>query len=383
VAFSRNLYAWTNRIDPGKGMIRLVFGLGTRAVNRIGGDYPRMIAVSHPELRPEIGKQILKYSQKNIDLLDLESNELTTRPVREILTSRDYPNVDFLISTISEGFVNDPLYGSLDALPQNVLLTFNNLIKNTGLVKIMDEILTRLEKAWGQPVDTEFTATIDPNKNVRINLLQCRPLRLPRIPDTPTTLPENLDSQNILFKTDRIISGGIIDSIRYVVYIDPVKYDEIESESKKKSLGRVVGKVNEYFRGKEMKIMAVGPGRWGSNNIDLGVNVSYADIDNILVLVEVGRTGTGTEPELSYGTHFFQDLVEADIIYLPVFPDKEATEFNNRFFTQSPNILTEILPEYSNFENVIKVIDVPSVFEGAHVQVIADARTRKAICYLK
>ncbi len=87
VAFSRNLYAWTNRIDPGKGMIRLVFGLGTRAVNRVGGDYPRMIAVSHPELRPEIGRQISKYSQKNIDLLDLEANEFATYPVREVLAT--------------------------------------------------------------------------------------------------------------------------------------------------------------------------------------------------------------------------------------------------------------------------------------------------------
>jgi pyruvate, water dikinase len=383
VAFSRNLYAWTNRIDPYKGMIRLVFGLGTRAVNRIGGDYPRMLAVSHPELRPEIGKQVVKYSQKNIDLLDLETNEFTTRPVREILTPLDYPSIEYLISTVSEGFVSDPLYGSLDASMQNVVLTFNNLIKNTNMIRIMDDLLSRLEKAWGQPVDTEFTATIDRNKRVRINLLQCRPLRLPRIPDSPTTLPERLDARNVLFKTDRIISGGTVDSIKYVIFIDPAKYAEIESISRKKSLGRVVGKLNEYFRGKEVKIMAVGPGRWGSTNIDLGINVSYADIDNIMVLVEVGRTGAGIEPELSYGTHFFQDLVEADIIYLPVFPDKHSTEFNNEFFSRSPNSLSKILPEYTDFADSIQVIDVPSAYNGVYAHVVADANSRKAICFLK
>ncbi len=112
--------------------------------------------------------------------------------------------------------------------------------------------------------------------------------------------------------------------------------------------------------------MAVGPGRWGSNNIDLGVNVSYADIDNITVLVEVGRTDAGNEPELSYGTHFFQDLVEADIIYLPVFPDKSATEFNNRFFTKSPNILTKYYRNTVISRMLFKLIDVPSAYNGAY-----------------
>jgi hypothetical protein len=145
----------------------------------------------------------------------------------------------------------------------------------------------------------------------------------------------------------------------------------------------VVGKLNDYFRGKEENIIAVGPGRWGSNNIDLGVNVSYADIDNMTVLVEVGRTNADIEPELSYGTHFFQDLVEADIIYIPVFPGRQNAVFNSLFFNQSPNALKEILPEYAEFEDVVRVIDVPSSHRGAHAHVIADAVSRKAICYIK
>ncbi len=74
-------------------MIRLVFGLGTRAVNRVGNDYPRMIAVSHPQLRPESGARIAKYSQWEVDLIDLERNEFATRPLAEVLEGRDYPNL--------------------------------------------------------------------------------------------------------------------------------------------------------------------------------------------------------------------------------------------------------------------------------------------------
>jgi pyruvate, water dikinase len=384
VAFSRNLYAWADRIDPKKGMIRLVFGLGTRAVNRVGGDYPRMIAVSHPELRPEIGTQLTKYSQKNIDLLDLQENEFVTRPVREVIADLDYPNLNYLASIIAEGYVKDLGFSLLDAsATENLVLTFNNLVKRTNMVQVIGDILAHLEEAWEQPVDIEFTAFIEKDKKVRINLLQCRPLRLPRISSTPADIPENLNTDKVLFRSSRILSGGTIENISFVIYVDPVAYSEISSLSKKRSVGRVVGKINEYLRNSKCAVMAVGPGRWGSTNINLGVNVSYADIDNVTVLVEVGQSDSGNEPELSYGTHFFQDLVEAEIIYVPVFPDRRESEFNGAFFKRSHNMLAEILPDYRDFEKIIKVIDVPTEYHGFHVQVVADARSRKAVSYLR
>jgi hypothetical protein len=177
------------------------------------------------------------------------------------------------------------------------------------------------------------------------------------------------------------MSGGEVDSIRYIIYVNPARYAELDPINGKRTVGRVVGKLNEYFRNSQEKIMAVGPGRWGSNNIDLGVNVNYSDIDNFTVLVEFSQTGN--EPELSYGTHFFQDLVEADIIYMPVFPDQPAAEFNSEFFAGAPNILGRILPEHADFEEYIQVIDVPAADKGAYAHVAADAQTRKAVCYLK
>ena len=114
VAFSRNLYAWTDRIDPKRGMIRLVFGLGTRAVNRVGNDYPRMIAVSHPQLRPESGARIAKYSQTEVDLIDLDRNELATVPLMDLLADRDYPNLHLLVSLMKDGYPVDPWTSRLD-----------------------------------------------------------------------------------------------------------------------------------------------------------------------------------------------------------------------------------------------------------------------------
>jgi len=382
VAFSRNLYAWTNRIDPKRGMIRLVFGLGTRAVNRVSGDYPRMIAVSHPQIRPEIGMEIAKYSQRMVDVLNTEANTFEIKPFVEIVGGNKYPALHLLTSEIADGYLRDWFITPLAGSERNMVLTFNNLIKRTKLVDIIGEMLTKLEKAWGQPVDIEFTAYVDSENNVRINLLQCRSLRVPRSEGVALSIPQNLSKERVLFRSNRAISAGVVGDIRYIVYLDPRKYAEVATFEEKRTLGRVIGKLNDNLRHVEGKVMAMGPGRWGSSNIELGVNVSYSDIDDTAVLVEVAREKAGHVPEVSYGTHFFQDLVEAEILYLPVYPDDKTADFNTEFFTNSPNILKDLLPELSNFEEVVQVIDVKAAASGATAKVIADPQTRSAVCFL-
>ncbi|HEU65242.1 MAG TPA: phosphoenolpyruvate synthase, partial [Chloroflexi bacterium] len=269
VAFSRNLYAWTNRIDPRKGMIRLVFGLGTRAVNRVSGDYPRMIAVSHPKIRPESGMEVAKYSQRMVDALNLEKNTFVTKPFFEVVKGDRYPGLNLLTSEIADDYLRDWFSTSSIGAKQNLVLTFNNLINQTTLVNIIGEMLSRLEEAWGQPVDVEFTAHVDvQNNNVRVNLLQCRSLRVPTLAGTGVGIPENLPKEAVLFRSNRAINAGMVSDIRYIIYIDPKKYAELAPIDTKRSLGRVVGKLNEELRHKEGKVMLMGPGRWGSINIE-------------------------------------------------------------------------------------------------------------------
>jgi hypothetical protein len=181
----------------------------------------------------------------------------------------------------------------------------------------------------------------------------------------------------MLFQSNLTISAGVVNNLRYVIYVDPKKYAEIDTIDKK-AMGRVIGKLNEILSKKDGRIMLMGPVRWGSTNIDLGINVSYADIDNISVLVEMANEKAGYEPEVSFGTHFFLDLVEAEIIYIPIYPNDEKTNFNARFLEDSPNIFKEILPNFSIFASVVRVIEIPS-----GVQVVIDPKTRNAICFLQ
>ncbi|MFQ3548677.1 MAG: PEP/pyruvate-binding domain-containing protein [Armatimonadota bacterium] len=380
VAFSRNLYAWNSRIDPKKGIIRLVFGLGTRAVDRVGGDYPRMIAISHPTLRPEVGMKIVKYSQKHVDLLNLETNKLETMLFEDITNENKLSNLHLLVSTVDSDNVSDSISRHIDT-SKPMVLTFNNLIKRTKFVSLIDNILTTLEDAYGHPVDTEFTASIDSDENVRINLLQCRPLWLPGSTGV-VEVPENISEKDTIFKSERMVSGGVVDGITHVVYINPHLYNSKEFIDKRGIIGRIVGKINDHPLISSSPTMMVGPGRWGSNNIDLGVNVTYSDINNTVVLVEVALESAGQLPEVSYGTHFFLDLVEDQVIYLAVYPDNKDSLFNEDFFMKSENCFNEFVSGVPELEPLIKVIDVKKE-TGKLIKVVADPQARKAVCFLE
>lgn len=382
VAFSRNLYAWTDRIDPKRGIIRLVFGLGTRAVDRTGGDYPRLIPIGNPDLRPETGTQVVKYSQHEIDLLDLQSNRLDTRSVDELISDGRYPNLHLMVSLLAHNHISDPVAAIFMEDDSEFVLTFNNLIRQTNFVDIMGKMLTKLEAVHGHPIDIEFTAYIDRNGRVRINLLQCRFMGLPGT-EGPVSLPTDIPPERILFRSNRIMSGGIVSEIRFIILIDPAEYVTIRDLDFKKSFGRIVGRINALPDIAEGKSVMIGPGRWGSSHIDLGVNVHYADINNTSVLVEIAREEYGQIPDVSYGTHFFQDLVESQIMYLPVFPNDAAAQFNSDFFANAPNCLTQFLPDTAAYARAIKLIDVPKAANGTSFHVVADPESQSAVCYLK
>jgi hypothetical protein len=385
VGFSLNPFRWNPRIRQEDGFLRVVWGLGTRAVERVASDYPRMVALSHPQLRPEAGAEEIKhYSQHFIDLIDLADNQLKTLPISEVL-SVDYPSVRFLAS-VDKGDYLQPMFsvgGVPDADPQKLVLTFDSLLKQTTLVPLMKAILKKLERRYGWPVDIEFTVDIGseyPQPSLRVHLVQCRPQSSHesdwRI-QIPTTIPE----ENILFSANKLVPHGLVPQIRYVVYVDPEKYDRIPDPTTKLQLARVIGHINRRLEGQRFILM--GPGRWGSSNIDLGLKVTYADIHNTSVLAEIALArGDGT-PELSYGTHFFQNLVEARIYPLPLYPHQNDCVFDTAFFQESPNVLKDLLPSDGKYADYIRVIDLPAVTDGRYLEVVMDSEKGKALGYLK
>ncbi len=381
VALSRNLYVWTDRIDPSKGIMRLVFGLGTRAVERVGFDYPRMIPISNPRLRPEIGTKVAKYSQHRVDLLDLGANAFVTLPFSEVVAPGDYPLLHLLVSEMRDGAIYDPVTNQVRAEPADLVLTFNNLINQTKLAPIVGAVLAKLEKAYGRPVEIEFTACSKPDRDVRVNLLQCRPMWAEKAA-AAVSYPHGLPEDRVLLRTSRFIGAGALRQIRYAVYIDAKAYAAIGSEEDKRSLAHAIGRINSCLRQADGQELIVGPGRFGSSNISLGVGVSYAEIDNAAVLVETAMGEGDGAPEVSYGTHFFQDLVEGQTIYLALDPRDKSHVFRREFFLESPSILADLVPDAAGLQDVVRVVDVCKATGGAYAELVADAERQQAICFL-
>ncbi len=382
VGFSRNPYIWNKKLKREEGFLRIVFGMGTRAVDRVDKDYPRMLGLSHPQLRPVSGAaDIVRYSQRMVDVIDLEENKFTTVLTKELL-SDNFPGVQYLAS-IDEGDFVKPIFSLGTAIaPEKMVLTFDNLIKNTDFVKLMKSILKKLERHYQRPVDIEFTVELIPGypkPGFKINLLQCRPLSNQEwTPDIE--VPNNIPVTDQIFTSNRLVPQGIVDNIKYIIYIDPNRYSQIASNGVRLELARIIGRLNNRLEGETFILM--GPGRWGSSNIDLGVKVTYADIYNTRMLIEIAIARKGVIPEVSYGTHFFQDLVESNIYPLSLYPDNPDTVFNQPFIEQTPNSLASLLPKDSSYGDYIKVIDVPTVSGGKLLRVAMNAEEGKALGYL-
>jgi hypothetical protein len=387
VAFSHNPFRWNARIRREDGLVRLVWGLGTRAVDRVSNDYPRMIALSHPTLRPEIGAQaVAKYSQHLVDVLNLDANRPETLLVTDVLAG-GYPGLH-LIASENKGDYVQPIMSLLNEPdPSSLILTFDNLIARTDFVKLMSFMLQTIERYYERPVDVEFAVQAltgqgtGRNGKLGISLLQCRPLSY-RQQGQPVRIPSGIPQEHQLFTANRLVPQGLVEDIRYVVWIDPSAYDCIPDLASKTQVARLVGQLNQALQ--DERFILMGPGRWGSSNVSLGVKVTYADIDRASVLVEVALAQGAHAPEASYGTHFFQDLVEAQIYPLPLYPDDPDTYFNWQFFVQAPNVISRLLPNVSErMAAIIKVIDVPAVARGRRLTIAMNSDEDCALAYLK
>lgn len=380
VGFSRNLFRWSPKIRNEDGFLRLVWGLGTRAVEHLDNDYPRLVALSHPELRASAdSRSIRKYSQHNVDLIDLEKNEFRSLPVSEVLT-RSYPQLRMIASLYKDGDFSQ-IRSRLGAREGEFVLTLDQLIRSTKMADRMRRTLQHLEKHYKSPVDMEFTIELKKENGVinpKLYILQCRPQS--QLQNQNVQLPSDIPSERIIFTSSKVSPHGHVRRINYVVFISPEDYFALPSPEARSELTRAIGQLNSTM--KEEQFICVGPGRWGTVNPDLGLKVSYGDIYHTRALVELSGQGVGSAPEPSYGTHFFQDLIEANIYPLAVDIDDKDAIFNRSFFYESKNHLADFLPESSVAESVLRVLKVNDFLPAASMELIMDSEAGQVMAFL-
>ncbi|MBD3166553.1 pyruvate, phosphate dikinase [bacterium] len=375
VAFSRNEFRWGPRIQRTDGLLRLVPGLGTRAVDRLSDDYPVLVAPGKPELRVNVTMQEkIRYSPNTIDVINLETTEFESISIQDLLRGNgdDIPGVEQMVSVMKDSQLRTSSRFNLDFERDDLVVTFESLISSTDFVKRIKLMMDALEKALGAPVDIEFASD-----GKDFYLLQCRPQSFgPE--DAPAPIPKDIPEKAVVFSANRHVSNGFVPDVTHVVYVDPERYSELNTRQEMLDIARAIGKLNKMLPKRGFILM--GPGRWGSRgDIKLGVPVTYSDINNTSMLIEIARAKGRYVPDLSFGTHFFQDLVEAQIRYLPLYPDDPGILFNEHFLRNSHTVLKDMLPDYDHLEGVLRVIDVRESTHGKILKVFMNADLDEAV----
>jgi hypothetical protein len=377
VGVSYNTFVWNKDLDPKAGMLRLVAGLGTRAVDRCDDDYPRLVALDHPLQRPQAGTDdIRQFSQHSMDALNVGDNKMEVIPIRQYLSQKPDWDVRLFAEEDEEaakrmkqlGMAGEPLW----------IMTFDRLLTETDFVPLMRRLLTSLERIYEYPVDIEFTLNFPPDMPSQLNLLQCRPLQTRGL-GTKVKIPKSLPAEQLLFKTSGGFMGGCISqTVDRIVFVDPSGYLAL-NEQGKHDVARLIGKINRQFCNRKLgTTVLMGPGRWGTSTPSLGVPVRFSEISQMSVLCEISYPGGNLMPELSYGSHFFQDLVEEEIFYVALFCEKKDVMFNRDLLKDRENLLWH-LPEAQKYNEVVYIYDV----RGLNLMLMADVLTQNLVCFFK
>ena len=319
VAFSRNEFRWSPRIKREDGLVRLVPGMGTRAVDRLSDDYPVLIAPGQPGLRVNINPdEVARYSPKKIDVIDLEKNGFESIDLATFLKLFGYemPAIDNIISIFKDDHLGKPMGMNIDFENGELVANFEGLITRTPFVKKMHAILATLEETMGHPVDIEFASN-----GQDLYLLQCRSQSYSG-QSMPTPIPKDIPRGNIIFTARRYVSNGRVPDITHIVYVNPDAYANTADYSRMMAIGRAVGKLNLVLPKRQFILM--GPGRWGSRgDIKLGVNVTYSDINNTAALIEIARKKGNYIPDYHSGHISSKTLsrrTSAICRYIPMMP---------------------------------------------------------------
>ena len=352
VGYSRCLYKTSQDADPTAGMLRLVVGLGTKAVDRTEDDYPILVNLDRPTATTLTSvAERHRFSQHNVDVIDRERQCFRSVRVDEmhsflpdwfhdLMFERDYEAE----ASLREIGIREEVW----------FISCQGLLRDTKFPHIVQALLKTLENVYATPVDIEYAVNTEDGDFV-INILQCRPLYVGQ-PGGKVTLP-TLPEEDVFFELDDSSMGmSSVTDIDVVIEIDAKEYYEFPY-ARKKMAATAVGLINRYYKGKGKKILLLAPGRLGTSSPELGVPCSFADISGFAGVCEVSDDRAGYMPELSYGSHMFQDLVEAEIFYCAIWNDKRTLRYEPELLAGLPNRFSEICPNMPELAKMFRVTE--------------------------
>ena len=353
VGYSYSPYRIMKDTDPSAGMLRLVMGLGTSAVDRTEGSYPRIVNLDMPEKTSySSSADRHKFSQGKAEVINTAEHKLQKLPFERI--APEFPG--YLDRLLLEHDYDAEYNLRESGRPRDVkFISCKGLVANRTLMEQMRRMLHCIQEEYEYPVDTEFTINISENGEYSIDLLQCRPLLI-RKGQSGTMVPADIPGEHILLESKGASMGmSKASELDLIVYVDPVAYYRMPYAEKSK-VARLVGQINWHYRDMHKHMMLIVPGRIGTSSPELGVPTAFSDISAFEVVCETEERTAGYNPELSYGSHIFQDLVEAEILYTAVFHNEKTLHF-------APELLRGCRDITGEFEHGTELSGVVHVYD--------------------
>ncbi|MCR5717102.1 MAG: PEP/pyruvate-binding domain-containing protein [Lachnospiraceae bacterium] len=338
VGYSYSPYRIMKETDQTAGMLRLVMGLGTSAVDRMEGSYPRIVNLDMPEKSAySSSAEKHKFSQRKAEVIHAGEHALA---------QLSYEVLEPFIPVYLEKLLIEHDHDAESRLREMgqsrdvKFISCQGLVRNQMLMAQMRRMLHCIQEEYEYPVDTEFTINVSETGEYSVDLLQCRPLQLQK-EGSEMIIPDSIKEEKILLDV-RSASMGIskASELDIIVYVDPEKYYQMPYNDKS-LVARLIGKINWYYRDKNQRMLLIVPGRIGTSSPELGVPTAFSDISAFHIICEVERAESGYHPELSYGSHIFQDLVEAEILYAAVFSDDRTKCYAPEKLKQYRNITAQ------------------------------------------
>ena len=339
---------------PKSGMLRLVMGLGTVAVDRRTGSYPRLVSLDAPTkvLSTDMSDR-QQFSQRIVDAISADTNDVEGFDAMNICKSvpRYLKNMIY-----SHNYETESRLRERGDWRDVLFITCDGLTKNEQLMTDMRDILELIQTHYEYPVDTEYTINFAPDGSYVIDLLQCRPLQLTAEGDK-ITVPDGVDNRRILLETKGVSMGFSREiAIDGVVYIDPILYYQMPYR-RKYEIKEALSQVNWRFRNQGKHLLLLTPGRICTSSPELGVPSGFSDISEFSVIAEVSESKVGYIPELSYGSHIFQDLVEAGILYTAVFEKESTIAFSPDLLKEFADVTNGVTELADDIKGVLRVYD--------------------------
>lgn len=181
IGYSRSAHRWLPDLDPSAGMLRLVMGLGTKAVDRTERDYPRLVNLDRPSATTMVtDADRHRFCQRGCDLIDLGEGVFAEKPCTDIAPLMPASVRPMVMEHDREA---ERMLRDRGQRREVTFASCAGLVGDRRFTTAMRKVLHALQEAYDYAVDIELTVNVDRASSEEaeprfvINLLQCRPLQ--------------------------------------------------------------------------------------------------------------------------------------------------------------------------------------------------------------